>query len=285
MRGTPDRQLSMLSSLSTEDLIPAGHPIRKIRVVVDTVLAEMDGLFEAMYSTRGRPSVPPEVLLKSTVLMAMYSMRSERAFCERLNYDMLFKWFLDLPIDAPSFDASTFSKNRQRLLGQNIADEFFAAVVRQAKLRRYMSSDHFSVDGTLLEAWASHKSFKPKNPDTDGDVGGPKGRNAEVGWHGQKRSNDTHESTTESPWVSWRLLTLETRMSPCHRKSHRRRRQHAGTARRKRSGRSVWSAPCARSWVRTVGARSGSPTSWATGSSPSGRGSARPTSTMAMSGG
>jgi transposase len=185
----------MLSSLSTEDLIPAGHPIRKIRVVVDTVLAEMDGRFEAMYSTQGRPSVPPEVLLKSTVLMAMYSMRSERAFCERLNYDMLFKWFLDLPIDAPSFDASTFSKNRQRLLGQNIADEFFAAVVRQAKLRRYMSSDHFSVDGTLLEAWASHKSFKPKNPDTDGDVGGPKGRNAEVGWHGQKRSNDTHEST------------------------------------------------------------------------------------------
>ena len=167
MRGTPVRQLSMLSSLSTEDLIPAGHPIRKIRVVVDTVLAEMDGRFEAMYSTQGRPSVPPEVLLKSTVLMAMYSMRSERAFCERLNYDMLFKWFLDLPIDAPSFDASTFSKNRQRLLGQNIADEFFAAVVRQAKLRRYMSSDHFSVDGTLLEAWASHKSFKPKNPDPD----------------------------------------------------------------------------------------------------------------------
>ena len=105
--------------------------------------------------------------MKSTVLMAMYSMRSERAFCERLNYDMLFKWFLDLPIDAPSFDASTFSKNRQRLLGQNIADEFFAAVVRQAKLRRYMSSEHFCVDGTLLEAWASHKSFKPKNPDPD----------------------------------------------------------------------------------------------------------------------
>ena len=204
MRGTPVRQLSMLSSLSTEDLIPAGHPIRKIRVVVDTVLAEMDGRFEAMYSTQGRPSVPPEVLLKSTVLMAMYSMRSERAFCERLNYDMLFKWFLDLPIDAPSFDASTFSKNRQRLLGQNIADEFFAAVVRQAKLRRYMSSDHFSVDGTLLEAWASHKSFKPKNPDTDGDVGGPKGRNAEVGWHGQKRSNDTHESTTDPEAMLYR---------------------------------------------------------------------------------
>lgn len=194
MRGTPDRQLSMLSSLSTEDLIPADHPIRRIRVVVDTVLADLDGTFEAMYSTEGRPSVPPEMLLKATVLMAMYSMRSERAFCERLNYDMLFKWFLDLPIDAASFDASTFSKNRQRLLDADVADEFFAAVVRQAKLRRYISSDHFSVDGTLLEAWASHKSFKPKD-DQSGD--GPTGRNSEVDFKGQKRSNDTHASTTD----------------------------------------------------------------------------------------
>ena len=163
MRGSPDRQLSMLSSLSTEDLIPAEHPIRRIRVVVDAVLAELDDTFERMYSTGGRPSVPPEMLLKATVLMAMYSMRSERAFCERLNYDLLFKWFLDMRIDQPAFDASTFSKNRRRLLDHDVADEFFAAVVRQAKLRRYMSSEHFSVDGTLLEAWASHKSFKPKN--------------------------------------------------------------------------------------------------------------------------
>jgi len=186
----------MLSSLSTEDLIPLEHPIRRIRVVVDAVLAELDATFEKMYSTAGRPSVPPEMLLKSTVLMAMYSMRSERAFCERLNYDMLFKWFLDLPIDAPSFDASTFSKNRQRLLDQKIADEFFAAVVRQAKLRRYMSSDHFSVDGTLLEAWASHKSFKPKDDPTP-PSDGPSGRNSDVDFKGQKRSNDTHESTTD----------------------------------------------------------------------------------------
>ena len=138
----------------------------------------------------------------------MYSMRSERAFCERLNYDMLFKWFLDLPIDAPSFDASTFSKNRQRLLGHNIADEFFAAVVRQAKLRRYMSSDHFSVDGTLLEAWASHKSFKPKdpdhNPDPDSEGDSPKGRNVEAKWHGQKRSNNTHASTTDPEAMLYR---------------------------------------------------------------------------------
>lgn len=185
----------MLSSLSAEDLIPVDHPIRRIRVVVDAVLADLDDTFEAMYSSGGRPSVPPEMLLKATVLMAMYSMRSERAFCERLNYDMLFKWFLDLPIDAPSFDASTFSKNRRRLLDAEVADEFFAAVVRQAKLRRYMSSDHFSVDGTLLEAWASHKSFKPKGHDAGGD--GSAGRNAEVQWHGQKRSNDTHASTTD----------------------------------------------------------------------------------------
>jgi transposase len=184
----------MLTTLSTEDLIPPDHPIRKIRVVVDAVLAELDDTFEAMYASSGRSSVPPEALLKSTVLMAMYSIRSERAFCERLNYDLLFKWFLDMRIDQPAFDASTFSKNRQRLLDAEVADEFFAAVVRQAKLRRYVSSDHFSVDGTLLEAWASHKSFKPKDgpPSTP-----PAGRNAEVQWHGEKRSNETHASTTD----------------------------------------------------------------------------------------
>ena len=195
MRGTLDRQLAMLSLLSTEDLIPADHPIRRIREVVEVVLDDLDGAFDDMYAATGRRSVPPEMLLKATVLMAMYSIRSERAFYERLNYDMLFKWFLDLRIDDPSFDASTFSKNRARLLDQDIADEFFAAVVRQAKLRRYISSDHFSVDGTLLEAWASHKSFKP-NDDPPSEP--PTGRNAEVSFRGQRRSNDTHTSTTDS---------------------------------------------------------------------------------------
>jgi transposase len=185
----------MLSTLSPEDLIPAEHPIRRIRKVVDAVLAELDDEFDAMYAPGGRPSVPPEQLLKATVLMAMYSIRSERAFCERLNYDLLFKWFLDMRIDQAAFDASTFSKNRQRLLDHEVADEFFAAVVRQAKLRRYLSSDHFSVDGTLLEAWASHKSFKPKD---DPPTEPPTGRNAEVQWHGEKRSNETHVSTTDS---------------------------------------------------------------------------------------
>jgi transposase len=129
MRGTPDPQLAMLSTLSTEELIPADHPIRKIRVVVDAVLAELDGVFDMMYASSGRTSVPPEALLKATVLMAMYSIRSERAFCERLNYDLLFKWFLDMRIDQAAFDPTTFTKNRQRLLDHEVADEFFAAVV------------------------------------------------------------------------------------------------------------------------------------------------------------
>jgi len=194
MRGTPDPQLAMLTSLSTEDLVPVDHPIRRIRVVVDAVLGELDDTFDAMYAAGGRRSVPPEVLLKSSVLMAMYSIRSERAFCERLNYDLLFKWFLDMRIDERAFDATTFSKNRTRLLEHEVADEFFAAVVDQAKLRRYVSSEHFTVDGTLLKAWASHKSFKPK----DGPPAEPPtGRNSEVQWHGERRTNDTHASTTD----------------------------------------------------------------------------------------
>jgi transposase len=187
--------MAMLVSLSPDELIPADHPIRRIRRVVEDVLADLDGEFDAMYAARGRRSVPPEALLKATVLMAMYSMRSERAFCERLNYDLLFKWFLDMPIDAKAFDATTFTKNRQRLLEHEIADRFFEAVVRQAKLRRYVSSDHFSVDGTLLEAWASHKSFKPK--DGSDDDSRPSGRNVEKSWKGKKRSNETHASTTD----------------------------------------------------------------------------------------
>ena len=185
----------MLTTLSPEDLIPADHPIRRIRKVVEVVLGELDGELGAMYARTGRPSVPPEQLLKATVLMALYSIRSERAFCERLNDDLLFKWFLDLPIDARAFDATTFSKNRERLLSAEIAHRFFAAVVAQAKLRRYTSSEHFSVDGTLLEAWASHKSFKPKDSVEPGPPG--PGRNAEVDFHGQRRSNQTHQSTTD----------------------------------------------------------------------------------------
>jgi len=187
--------MAMLTTLSAEDFIPADHPIRRIRTVVDEVLAELDPEFDAMYSRVGRPSVPPEELLKATVLMALYSIRSERAFCERLRYDLLFKWFLDLPIDAVAFDPTTFTKNRERLLEADIADRFFQAVVQKAKLRRYTSSEHFSVDGTLLEAWASHKSFKPN--DGPEPPATPGGRNAEVDFRGQPRSNATHRSMTD----------------------------------------------------------------------------------------
>jgi transposase len=194
MRGIEDRQQAMWAQVSVEHLIPEGHPIRRIRMIVEAVLEGLGPEFDAMYASTGRPSVPPEQLLKATVLMALYSIRSERQMCERMNYDLLFKWFLDLPVDARGFDPSTFSKNRDRLLAAEIADRFFAAVVDQAKLRRYVSSDHFSVDGTLLEAWASHKSFKPNDgPPADP----PTGRNAEVDFHGQKRSNATHTSTTD----------------------------------------------------------------------------------------
>ena len=206
MRGTPDLQLSMLTSLSPESLIPAEHPIRRIKPVVEAVLRELGPEFDAMYAATGRHSVPPENLLKASVLMALYSIRSERQFCERLRYDMLFKWFLDLPVDAEGWDHSTFSRNQDRLLGQEIAEQFFAAVVEQATLRRYIGGEHFSVDGTLLEAWASHKSFKPKtakkgdNLRKDRRRKGPRGgggRNAEVNFHGEQRSNVTHVSTTD----------------------------------------------------------------------------------------
>jgi transposase len=190
----PERQLQMLAMVNLEDFIPAEHPIRRIRAVVEAVLVDIDHDLGELYARGGRPSVPPEQLLKASVLMALYSIRSERAFCERLHYDLLFKWFLDLPIDGRAFDATTFSKNRERLLKAEIADRFFAAVLVQAKLRRYVSSDHFSVDGTLLEAWASHKSFRPKQgPPTLP----PAGRNSEVSFHGERRSNETHQSSTD----------------------------------------------------------------------------------------
>jgi transposase len=203
MRGRTVSQVSMVMVSSTGDeLIPVGHPIRRIRQMVDVVLAALEPEFARMYAVSGRPSVPPEQLLKACVLMGLYSVRSERQFCERLNYDMLFKWFLDMPITQPAFDATTFTKNKDRLLTHQIAEQFFATVVDQARLRRYVSSDHFSVDGTLLEAWASHKSFQPKDPPPDppparDPSAQTEGRNTEVDFHGQKRSNATHQSTTD----------------------------------------------------------------------------------------
>jgi transposase len=196
MRGKKIGQVTMLSALTPEQLVPQDHPIRRIKPVVEAALRELSPSFDAMYSERGRVSVPPETLLKSSLLMALYTVRSERQFCERLRYDLLFKWFLDLNVEDEGFDHSTFSKNRQRLLEHEVAGQFFAAVVEQARLRRYVSDDHFTVDGTLLEAWASVKSFKPKGGGPPSGGGG--GRNPDVNFHGQKRSNATHQSTTDS---------------------------------------------------------------------------------------
>ncbi len=164
MRGEVDTQLSMVTLRNPEDFVPKGHPIRGVKKLADAALKEMSPNFDAMYSQRGRPSIPPEVLLKASLLMALYSVRSERLFCEQLGYNLLFRWFLDVPMESEPFDASTFSKNRQRLMGQDVTAIFFRKIVQQARSASLMSSDHFTVDGTLIEAWASMKSFVPKDP-------------------------------------------------------------------------------------------------------------------------
>jgi transposase len=196
MRGDTTNQAAMLLAVTPDQLVPAGHPIRRIKPIVERALAALAPSFAAMYAATGRPSIPPEHLLKGSLLIALYSIRSERQFCERLQYDLLFKWFLDLNITDPAFDASTFAKNRERLLAHDVAGQFFDAVLAEAARRRLLSDEHFTVDGTLLESWASMKSFRPK----DGDGASPPtggGRNPDVDFHGQKRSNATHASTTD----------------------------------------------------------------------------------------
>lgn len=193
MRGKVEKQITMLSSLTPDQLVPQGHPIRHIKPIVDNALNELSPIFNRMYAEMGRPSIPPEHLLKSCLLIALYSIRSERQFCERLQYDLLFKWFLGLNIMDPAFDASTFSKNKQRLLHHRVAHEFLGAVVAEARRRKLLSEDHFTVDGTLLESWASLKSFRPK----EGGVTGTGGKNPGVDFHGEHRTNTTHESTTD----------------------------------------------------------------------------------------
>ena len=204
MRGSNDPQIH-LSLVTPEQVVPADHPIRLIKPIVDVALRELDPVFDAMYSDVGRPSIPPENLLKACLLMAFYSVRSERQFCERLRYDLLFKWFLDLNLDDEVWDQSTFAKNRERLLQHDVARRFFDATLGAAKQQRLLSRDHFTVDGTLLEARASLKSLTPK-PNLGGQrkprrrrgAKGGGGRNPEVDWRGEKRSNQTHFSATES---------------------------------------------------------------------------------------
>lgn len=197
MRGTDDKQASMFSVVSPERRIPADHPLRRIKAMADEILAGLSSTFDAMYSKVGRPSIPPERLLKAQILIALYSVRSDRQFCEQLDYNLLFRWFLDMNADEPTFDASSFSRNRDRLLDHDVAAKFFAGVVEQARGAHLMSHDHFTVDGTLIEAMASLKSFrrkdeKPADRDPPDDTGNPT-----VNFRGEKRSNVTHESTTD----------------------------------------------------------------------------------------
>ena len=195
MRGPAERQAKMLMGVTTEDFIPAGHPIRRVRRLVDELLVTLWPQLTAMYAADGRYSVPPEHLLKASLLMGFYSIRSERQFCERLQYDLLFKWFLGLNITDNAFDHSTFSKNRKRLMEHQVAEALLGEVVREARKRRLISADHFSVDGTLLQAWASQKSVRPREGEDPPAGGG--GRNPEVDFHGERRTNATHVSKTD----------------------------------------------------------------------------------------
>lgn len=195
-RGRQQSQVTMLAFVNLEERVPVDHPLRTIKRLADAALADRSPLFDAMYAREGRPSIPPERLLKANLLIALYSVRSERAFCEELDYHLLFRWFLDMDLLEPSFVATTFSKNRQRLLEHAVAERFFAAVVGQAAGQGLLSDEHFTVDGTLIEAAASLKSFRPLNgPVAAGPVDDP--GNPTVDFRGERRSNATHASTTD----------------------------------------------------------------------------------------
>jgi len=195
MRGDVKRQSTMLSLVGPAQRIPKDHPIRRIKELADAELERLSPVFDEMYAGGGRPSIPPESLLKSCLLIALFSVRSERQFCERLDYDLMFRFFLDMGMDDDPFDASTFAKNKDRLLEADVARLFFEGVVRRAKEGHLISAEHFTVDGTLIEAWASTKSFKKKGQKDKKPPDDPS--NPTVNFHGEKRSNETHESTTD----------------------------------------------------------------------------------------
>lgn len=194
MRGSDDRSLGLFSYVRLEDRIAADHPLRAIRLLVEEVLERLSGRLAGLYSHTGRPSIPPEQMLKATLLQAFFSIRSERQLMEQMDYNLLFRWFVGLEMDARVWDASTFSKNRDRLLEADVAREFLATLMGLGRVKRLLSTDHFSVDGTLIEAWASMKSFRRK--DGSDEPPGP-GRNGERDFHKDKRSNETHASTTD----------------------------------------------------------------------------------------
>jgi len=194
MRGSDDRSLGLFSYVRLEDRIAADHPLRAIRLLVEEVLERLSGRLAGLYSHTGRPSIPPEQMLKATLLQAFFSIRSERQLMEQMDYNLLFRWFVGLEMDDRVWDASTFSKNRDRLLEADVAREFLATLMGLGRVKRLLSTDHFSVDGTLIEAWASMKSFRRK--DGSDEPPGP-GRNGERDFHKDKRSNETHASTTD----------------------------------------------------------------------------------------
>jgi transposase len=194
MRGGEVRSGSLFSYVDLEARVPRSHPLRTIRALVDVALARLDGDFEAIYAPIGRPSIPPEQLLRALLLQAFYTLRSERQLMEQLDYNLLFRCFVGLGVDDPVWDVTVFTKNRDRLLGGEIASKFFAAVLDDARLKGLLSDEHFTVDGTLIQAWASLKSFRPK--DGSGEPPAP-GRNGERDYKGEKRSNETHRSTTD----------------------------------------------------------------------------------------
>ena len=197
MRGKEDRSEAFFSYLPVERRIPADHPLRAIRSLTDTALAGLSRDFDKLYARDGRPSIPPERLLRALLLQAFYTVRSERQLMEQLDYNLLFRWFVGLSADDPVWDATVFCKNRDRLLDGDIAAKFFAGVLNLPQVHTLLSSEHFSVDGTLIEAWASMKSFVPKADGKPPSPGGG-GRNAERNFRGEKRTNDTHRSTTDS---------------------------------------------------------------------------------------
>ena len=194
MRGPDERSGSLFSYVDLESRVPAKHPLRTIKGIVDDVLVSLDAEFERLYEGTGRQSIAPERLLRASLLQAFYSVRSERQLMEQIDYNLLFRWFVGLGIDDAVWDHSTFSKNRDRLLDADVAAKFLEAVLRHPRVKRFLSDDHFSVDGTLVEAWASLKSLRAK----DGSDEPPSpGRNGELDFHGEKRANDTHESKTD----------------------------------------------------------------------------------------
>ena len=196
MRGADISQENLFSTVHLETFVPNDHPLRAVRLLFNTAMKRIDWLLDGAYSERGRESIPPERLLRALLLQVLFSIRSERQLMEQMQYNLLFRWFAGLTIDDEIWDHSTFSKNRDRLLEHAIISELFSEVVELARQKNLLSEDHFSVDGTLIQAWASQKSFRPKDEDDSNSQSG--GRNAERDFYGENRHNDTHESKTDA---------------------------------------------------------------------------------------